>query len=200
MRLAYWSGVHYVAVTGVGEAKKRRARTKRPAAGRLRHKDVCDASAVRDDDLELFKVRAMSSMSAGGVLGKPTIQVTVVRHWQTYRRLVGWLVNHKSLATPARIEEVLTQDHIDAFLTSLETTQTARGTVTSPGNCYGDTHGSTHSHLQVSWKRRRRRRRGGRSGRCRHGVTRGPSSSPFGTCLVFFAVWEWNEVQGTEAV
>ena len=82
----------------------------------------------------------------------------MVRHWQTYRRLVGWLLNHKSLATPARIEEVLTQDHIDAFLTSLETTQTAKGTVMSLGNCYGDTYGSTHSHLQVSWKRRRRRR------------------------------------------
>ena len=97
MRLAYWSGMHYDAVTGVGEAKKRRAGTKRPAAGRLRHEVVCDASAVRDDDLELFKVRAMSSMSAGGVLGKPTIQVTVVRHWQTYRRLVGWALKSQKL-------------------------------------------------------------------------------------------------------
>ena len=79
-------------------------------------------------------MRAQNSMADGGVLDKPITATTANRHWDAYRKYVSWVLqNVADVERPVTLLSVFKEEHIVAYIASLEHKKNLKGMTIAAG-------------------------------------------------------------------
>jgi len=98
-------------------------RSKAPPAGRLKHKNVSDESALAAGERERWFQSVTNSIAQGGSYGRVLSSVTAELHWRAVKNMAFFLKPDE----PVKVEELLTLANLTAFLGHWERCKSARG-------------------------------------------------------------------------